>query len=247
MTTCAVDNNMLIKQQELTNQINQLVAQSSQSLLCGPGTECERAKNTEDLQKKYLAAQTTVQNAPYLESHAEKDFYVYTQGDAAYNALVNKRLREKAEAKANEFLSTFNENVTNATQLNDILSSLTTNYQHVLELSNTYLEENSILKAKIETFGTDLVTSDRKTFYEIQNYDILKSWYTIWYWMYYVLVVVFAVGIFISKSSYSLIAKIGLLVLFALYPYIINYIVFYLLKTIANVVSLLPKNIYTNL
>lgn len=77
MVSCNVDNNMLTQQQQTTNQINQLLAQSSQALLCGPGTECERTQTSEDLQQKYLAAQTNVQTAPYQEQQAEKSFYTY--------------------------------------------------------------------------------------------------------------------------------------------------------------------------
>jgi hypothetical protein len=173
MASCNVDNNMLSKQQEMTNQINQLLAQSSQSLLCGPGTECERTQKTEDLQQKYLAAQTNIQSAPYQEEQAEKAYYTYTQGDAAYNAMKAKRLQETAEKKANEIQVSFNENSAKAIELNDTLSSLTKNYQHVTELYQTYVEENAILGQKIQSYRTDVVTSDRKTYYENQNYDIL--------------------------------------------------------------------------
>jgi hypothetical protein len=88
---CNVDNNMLSKQQELTNKINEMLAQSHQSLMCGPGTACEKIKKTEDLQQKYLAAQTNIQSASYQEQEAEKEFYTYTQGDAANKSMKAKR------------------------------------------------------------------------------------------------------------------------------------------------------------
>ena len=247
MVSCNVDNNMLSKQQEMTNQINQLLAQSSQSLLCGPGTECDRTQKTENLQQKYLAAQTNIQSAPYQEEQAEKAYYTYTQGDAAYNAMKAKRLQETAEKKANEIQVSFNENSAKAIELNDTLSSLTKNYQHVTELYQTYVEENAILGQKIQSYRTDVVTSDRKTYYENQNYDIIKTWYSIWRWIYFILLIVFGVGIFLSKSGYSIWAKLGLFALFALYPYVIDYVVLYLLKAGANLGSIIPKNVYTTL
>ena len=247
MASCNVDNNMLLKQQDLTNQINQMLAQSQQSLMCGPGTECERAKKTENLQQKYLAAQTNILSASYQEQEAEKAFYTYTQGDAAYNAMQSKKLNEDAEKKANELHSRFNENSTTATELNDTLSSLTTNFQHVTELYQDYLKENAILREKIKAYGNDVVTSDRKTYYETQNYDILKTWYFIWRWIYFVLLIVFGVGIFLSKSGYSVWSKLVFFALFALYPYFIDYVVLYLLKAGANLISLMPRNVYTTL
>lgn len=247
MVSCNVDNNMLTQQQQTTNQINQLLAQSSQALLCGPGTECERTQTSEDLQQKYLAAQTNVQTAPYQEQQAEKSFYTYTQGDAAYNSMKVKRLQSDAEKKSNEIQASFNENVNKAIELNDTLFSLTNNYQNVLELYYNYVEENAILKERIKYQKTDIVTNDRKTYYEIQNYEILKSWYVIWRWIYFILLIGFGIGILLTKSAYSIWAKLGLFALFALYPYFIDYVVFYLLKSGAGFISLLPKNIYTTL
>jgi len=244
---CNVDNNMLSKQQELTNKINEMLAQSHQSLMCGPGTACEKIKKTEDLQQKYLAAQTNIQSASYEEQEAEKEFYTYTQGDAAYNSMKAKRLQAEAEKKTNEIHASFNDNSATATELNDTLSTLTSNFQHVTELYQDYLKENAVLREKIKAFGNEVVTSDRKTYYETQNYDILKTWYYIWRWIYFILLVVFAVGIFLSKSGYSIWAKLGFFALFALYPYFIDYVVFYSLKAGANVISLLPKNVYTTL
>jgi hypothetical protein len=244
---CNADSNMLLKQQEMTNKINEMIAQSSQSLMCGPGTACERTRKTEDLQQKYLAAQTNIQSAPYQEQAAEKEFYTYTQGDAAYNTMKANRLKDTAEKEANKIHVKFNENSTNATELNDTLSSLTINFQHVTELYQDYLKENEILREKIRAFGNDVVTSDRKTYYETQNYDILKTWYYIWRWIYFILLVVFGIGIFLSKSGYSIWAKLGFFALFALYPYFIDYIVFYFLKAGINLISLLPKNVYTTL
>jgi len=238
---------MLSKQQEMTNQINQLLAQSSQSLLCGPGTECERTKKSEDLQQKYLASQTNIQSAPYQEQEAEKAYYTYTQGDAAYNSMKSKKLQTTAEEKSNEIHRSFNDNLTKATELNDTLSTLTTNFQHVTELYQTYVEENVILGERLNVYRTDLVTSDRKTYYENQNYDILKTWYFILRWIYFILLVAFCIGIFLSKSGYSIWSKLGFFALFALYPYFIDYVVLYLLKFVASVIASLPKNVYTTL
>jgi len=242
-----IPNNFLSQQQKLTNQINQLMAQSSQALLCGPGTECERTKTTEDLQQKYLAAQTTVQSASYQEKAAEKNYYVYTKGDAAYNDMQRQNLLTDADNKANEILVSFNKDVARATEMNDTLSNLTKNSAHVTELYNNYLQENAILKEEIKLYASDMVTSDRKTYYETQNYDILKTWYIIWRWIYFLLVVTFAIGIFLTKSSYSLRTKIILLVLLFIYPYVIDYVVLYLLKWLMQIYSLLPKNVYTSL
>jgi len=247
MSNCNADNQLLTKQQETTTQINELLAQSSQALLCGPGSECEKTQKTNDLQQKYLAAQTKLQSAPYEEHTTEKNFYIYSKGDIAYNDLIFKRLLEKAQNKSNEVSINFNKNLTTTTELNDTLGSLTTNNAHMVDLYETYVAENASLKAKIISYGADLITNDRKTFYEVQNYDFLITWFKVWRWIYFILLIVFTVGIFLSKSMYSLKVKIGLLSLFVIYPFVINYIVEYLLQFVEKAISLLPKNIYTTL
>jgi hypothetical protein len=247
MSNCNADNQLLTQQQKTTTQINELLAQSSQALLCGPGSECEKTQKTNDLQQKYLDAQTKLQTAPYEEHTAEKNYYIYSKGDVAYNDLIFKRLLEKAQNKSNEVSIKFNKNITLASESNDTLGSLTTTHTHMVELYETYIEENANLKAKILSYGADLITNDRKTFYEVQNYDFLIIWFKVWRWIYFILLIVFTVGIFLSKSMYSLKVKIGLLSLFIIYPFVINYIVDYLLQFVAKIHSLLPKNVYTTL
>ena len=247
MATSNMNNNLLQQQQQLTSQMNQLMAQSSQALLCGPGTECERTKTSEDLQQKYLNAQTNLQTAPYEAKVAEKNYYVYTKGEAAYSDMQTSDLEKDATKKANDILATFTSNVKKATELNDTLSTFTSNNQNNLDLYTRYRKENEGLKNKLKQYATDIVTYDRKTYYEVQNYDILRSWYYVWLGIYFILLATFAIALFLTKSSYSFKVKIILLVIFLGYPFYINYVVTYLLKTLVQIQSLLPKNIYTDL
>ena len=246
MSNCNADANMLMKQQETTNQINALLQQSSQMLLCGPGSECERTKKTNELQQKYLASQTNIITAPYEEKQAEKDYYIYAKGNAEYNAMIYQRLEKEATKKTNDILLAFNKNVTTATGLNEEFGTLAQNLANVTELYQRYVKENKALSSRIRSFNTDLVTSDRMTFYEKQNYDIIKGRYSVWFWIYIALVVVFALGIFLSKSTYTFVTKIIILLLLIIYPFVIDYISTYVLKGIYNASTLVPKNVYVS-
>ena len=103
------------------------------------------------------------------------------------------------------------------------------------------------LNRKIMKHGSDIVTTDRKTYYETQNYETLVSWYRIFRWIYFILVVVFIIAIFLADSASSLLRKILMLILVIAYPLVITYVVTYAISIRDRVILLMPKNIYRSL
>jgi len=159
----------------------------------------------------------------------------------------NEKIINNVDNNVNEILKTVNKSINDSITSNNALATLKTNYKNVLELYLTYLKKNEVLEEKIKKYEINTTTNDRKTFYEVQNYDILKYWYKIWWWIYFILVITLALGIFLTKSQYSFRYKFISLLLFILYPFVIDYIVLYLLKWLLQLQSFLPKNVYTTI
>ena len=237
-----LNKNILKKQQETTAQINALLAKSAEALSCGP--VCQKIKKTQELEQKYLDSQTNMQTAPIQLEEARKNYYVYSKGDSAYNTMLEDDLKKKADAIGNEIHSRFYEEVKKAKTLNFYYNSDLINSQNTFELYNNYFKNNKNAENIIRDAHNDVLTNDRKSFYETQEYDVLDWWYTLFIYVYYILVVVFVLGLFFSPNQMSTYKKIGLLILFIIYPFIIDYIFTFVMKIINDIKQLLPKDVY---
>lgn len=238
-------NNIITQQQEMTAKINQMLAQSSDALMCGPN--CQKNRQSDKLHQIYLDAQTNIVSAPAQLKQAEKNYYTFTDGDAGYNSVLDNQLTQQVNDLGYKMQHEFDDSVDNATSLNDTYNSLSTNYNHVLELYNDYVNENELLNNKIKLRGIDIITTDRKTYYETQNYDGLLSWYSIFRWIYFLLVVAYIVAMFLVSSSVSLVYKIVELILIIIYPLMLSYTIPEFYKLIDWIWMLYPKNIYKTL
>lgn len=82
----------------------------------------------------------------------------------------------------------------------------------------------------------DVYTTDRKTFYEIQTYNKLELWHSILKWIYAILLMMYIVGIFVGGSQQSTGYKVIILVLFILFPLLVEFVLYtsyaYLMGTI---------------
>ena len=227
------------------NQVNKLIATANQAITCGPA--CQEQKNIEELQKKYLNAQANVGTAPQQLVTAEKEYYTASKGAAYYSDFLRNQLQGKADILGNTLKTNFQKNIQLTTEYSKTYDSLSSNYQHILELFNGYVKSNESLKGEVNGVQKDIVTNDRKTYYEYEHLTGMKNWYYLFKWIYIILVFVFILGIFLVRNIYSLKYKIFLLVIFILYPYVIDFIVIYLIQLFLRLYSLLPTNIYTNL
>jgi hypothetical protein len=244
--------NSLVSQQELLqrqvsaqSQISSLLEKSAEALACGP--ICQRQKVSAELKQKYLDAQTNLQTAPVNLENNRKNYYVYTEGQPFYDNLLEEELKQKAEHIAGLIAESFNSELDSANTMNEYYKTDIINCRNTEELLDNVIEENTKLQYELRNSHTDILTNDRKTYYENDAYDKLKMWYKVWWYIYYILVVVFLLGIFFSPSQTSIIKKIVLLVLLIFYPYYVNYIATWLYKGITSLYNSMPKSVYNNL
>lgn len=238
-------NNLLQKQQINQDNINELLNKSAESLLCGPA--CQKLKITDELKQKYLDAETNIKTAPIKLEQTKKNFYIYTEGRPFYDNKLEDELKQKAE-KISELLGeSFNDEVSSANTMNQYLNTALINSNYTIELFKKYTEDNQELKLKLRDSRGDILTNDRKTYYETGALNQLQAWYKFWWYIYYILVLVFVISVFISPSQLSNIKKAVTVVLLILYPYYVNYIVKWLISLYMRIYNNLPKNIYNNL
>ena len=240
------DKNSLLQNQQLNqDKINDLLNKSAEALLCGP--DCQKMKITDELKQKYLDAETNVQIAPIKLEQTKKNYYVYKEGRPFYDNMLEEELKQKAE-KISELLGeTFNEEVSSANTMNQYLNTALINSEYTSELFKKYTSDNQELKLQLRNSRGDILTNDRKTYYETEALTQLKLWYRFWWYIYYILILVFTIALFISPSQLTMVKKAVIFVLLIFYPYYIDYIVRWVQGLYMSIYNRLPKNVYNDL
>jgi lipopolysaccharide export LptBFGC system permease protein LptF len=155
-------------------------------------------------------------------------------------------IEQQATVNRNTFNSDFNTASDLTVTLIDSYEGLLNNVLHVKEYYDTLLEQNTAMKKELKNKFSDVVTNDRKTFYEDQKIESLYFYYKIILFMYFVACVSLAVSIITNPSDTLRKKKIVMLVVFVIYPFICTRLFLFLGTLYDNVVSLLPKNVYKN-
>lgn len=237
--------NYQLAQADASVQLNKLLAQSADALTCGPTCQTERKQS--QLKQKLAESKTNKASADAQIAAAEKAYITATSGQSGYSAFAKDQITNDANALCNNMQSEFNMNINTATSYADTLASLHGDNVYVLELYNEYVSKNGDLDNSINLLSSDIVTTDRKTYYETQNYDNLMKWYYIFKWIYILLLLAFFIGIFIADSNSSRRVKIVAFIFLIIYPIAINYVVDVVTQSLQKAYALMPKNIYKSL
>lgn len=236
------------QQQQLfdtTNKINDLVSQASQTISCGPSCQKENVAN--QLQQKYLDSENALLTGQQKLDENRKNYYVFTQGPTSYNNMLEGELTNKAQEIANEISAQFTKLIKQTKLYNTYYNTEILNLQNTTELYNEQKYKNNTYEDTIKKNHGDILTNDRKSFYEIQEQDNLQYWYSVYLWIYRILLFLFLLGLLFLNSSRPFFQKISIFVLLLIYPTIIHPTLQYIYFIVKKVWSYLPKNVYTTL
>jgi hypothetical protein len=236
----------LLKQQQASNQkLNALLTQSLTEISCGP--DCQKIKTTNELKQKYLDAQTNIKIAPVQLETTKKNYYIFTQGEPYYDNILEQELKQKAEALGQILANNFNEEISNAKLMNSYYNTELTNSAYTKELYSVYLEKNQQTQKEIKGHHSDVLTNDRKTYYETEALEDLTLWHTIFWYIYYFFVMPLFTFTLITTSYYHFLLKISIEIIVLTYPYYIDYILRKIYWFFYSIWMQLPKNVYNNL
>ena len=227
------------------DKFNQLINQANQSISCDE--TCMQNKKKEELGQKYSEAQTNVVSAPEKLYSAKKEYIVFTEGEGAYNEYINNELQQKANEIANKFTTKFDNDVNLLDTYIANYNGLLINFNNVVDLYKKYKMENSDLEKKLKSLSSDIITNDRKTFYEDEGLENLKKTYYIFAFIYFFIVFIFFLSIFLVGTNISLYSRIGILVLLIVYPFVSIWLYNAVKKLFTYAGKYVPKNVYTSL
>jgi VanZ family protein len=222
---------------------NKLISASLKQMECDP--ECQRLKKEEELKNNYELMKENTIRAPYKEEEALRNYMVFTQGESEYNEYQLKQYETKASELATETQTIFNTEINDVTSRIDSYYNLLFNYKNVNELYNKYKEDNKILFNKLKNISSDIVTNNRKTYYEDQKIDTLRIVYYILVVIYFIGGIIYIISLFIYPSTKSWIINFIALFIIILYPFYSLKLFIKLNELYNYLVSLLPKNVYT--
>ena len=200
------------------NNLNTFLDNANNVLSCD--ADCQEKKKKTELKKKYLEAKTNLLTAPVQLETSYKNYLTYTKGDDAYNEYQEKQLHEKAKTIVTTFKTNFSDGIENAKDNYDTYSGLLLNYAHVVELYEKLIKENKKLALAVKNRTSDVITNDRKTYYEDQSIDNLSYYHNIIMLIYIIFLIGFTASIFLFPSASSKGSLLGILVFFIIYPFI---------------------------
>jgi hypothetical protein len=165
----------------------------------------------------------------------------YSLGDSIKKDI----LEQEARKTANNLEESYADSINAITSQLDIYNGLLVNLKNVAELDRTYKIENSQLFKQFKENTHDVLTNERKTYYEDQQNDVLNNYYYYILWTIYIIIVLCIVLfsiIYPSQSSWKI--KISIVIVFILLPYISTWILGKIIYIIYWLFNLLPKNVY---
>jgi hypothetical protein len=102
-------------------------------------------------------------------------------------------------------------------------------HEQYYEKYKTLKAQNDLLGTQIQNidtnYATDYATDKSKSLYKTEKVMQLRSYNFILFIIYYICVILLALYLFLlNRTTFSLITKIALIVLFVVYPFMIDYI-----------------------
>jgi hypothetical protein len=239
-------NNVLNDQQLNQETLNNLIEKASEmTSICGPS--CQKTKVSQELEQKYLDAQTNMQLAPIILETTKKNFYVFSKGRTEFDNINEKELQMKAKEISETIKLTFNDGVTNANTMNTLLNTALINSQNTIKLVEDVSEKNKLLESKVKETRGDILTNSRKTYYQTEALDRLELWYKFFLGVFYIIVIMLCLSFLFAPHNLSITKCIFISILIIFYPFYINYIVKWFCDLWKSFKKRIPKNVYNDL
>jgi hypothetical protein len=226
-------------------KFNSFLDKASDAILCD--SECQKSKTSDELKQKYLNAQTNLITAPNQLSLAAKNYITYSQGEAGYNDYNDAKLEQVAIQVASTFQQTFDDEITKVLQNIDSYDGLFINYMNVVDLYTNYVKENKELEKELKKTTSDVVTNDRKTYYQDQGIDSLNFFYSyIFLIVYIIFIICFGIFSFIFPSDIKWYIRLIILISFIILPFISTKLLSMAIWVFYKIYEVLPRNVHLN-
>lgn len=227
------------------NKFNSFLEKATQALACD--SKCQEEKKINDLKKKLINAKNNLILAYPQYELAKQNYYTFTKGESEYNTMMEEELKTQIEEKINNYKEKLKEEEEKIKTQLETYNGLLLNYRNVEDLFFNYKKENKELISSLSDNINDVLTNERKTYYEDQKIDNLKGYYSyILIIIYYLIVLCFGIFSFKFPSTYNYIIRILIFIILLILPIFSTYILGKIIQFIYYLINLTPKNVYKN-
>jgi hypothetical protein len=225
------------------NKFNTLISQASDAILCN--SECRKQREADKLKQNYLNSKTNLASASNQVQIAQKNYVTFTQGASGYNDLLDNQLQEKAQQIAVQFTENFHTDSQAIKTQIETYQGLLINFKNVAELYLKYKKENLKLIKDLKDETNDVLTNERKTYYEDQKIDGLKGIYFYFLLTIYIICLIgFIIFSLIYPSQSNWKVKLASIIGFIALPFFSTWILGKIIYLIYKAYDMLPKNVY---
>lgn len=225
------------------NRFNSFLDKATQAISCD--SECQRKKTEQELKDKYLNAQSKLSLAEPEFQAAKKNYYTYVSGQTGYDEMIENEFKQKADLIVEKFKENYQDEISKIKSQLDTYNGLLVNFRNVLDLDRKYKRENRQLFKELKENANDVLTNERKTFYEDQQNDSLNNYYYYILWTIYIIVVLcLIVFSLIYQTQTTWKVRLLFVLLFFILPFISTWILGKIIFIIYWLFGLLPKNVY---
>ena len=223
------------------DKFNAMIDQATAAISCD--SECQNQQKDEQLKQAYLNAQINLATAPNNVYVSRQNYVVFDQGQPAYDELIDSELLQQAQKLTSYYQNNFTDESQNIIFNTNMYSGLLINLKNIFDLFLKYKEENIKLFKQLKDDTNDVLTNDRKTYYQDQGIDNLKFYYHYFFLLIYIITILaYIIYNVMYPSQFSILLRIIFLALMILLPFISTWILGKIIGIIYAIYNLLPKN-----
>jgi hypothetical protein len=210
--------------------------------------ECEQQQELSNLKSIYLESKNVMDGAPIQYEIAKKNYYTMKDGVSGYSEMLKdeytKKGNEKLIAIENNFNKNYNKVYKKIQMLQEIqqyVPSTTENFEGISNSKiNLSLQQQGVVASNL---NNQVVLNNRKSQYELEEYNKLRGYYNIYFIVFYILIFILLL-MFIKTTDISYFTKVIILICLALYPYYISWIVYFIYKIFKYIYKRTTMNIF---
>lgn len=228
------------------NSLNSFIESANNIISCD--SECQQNNTAQELRNNLLTAESNLTLALPQFELARQNYYTYISGQSGYNEIIEQDLTDSADVFITKFKDNYDSEISKIKTQLDSYNGLLINFRNVVDLYKQYKNENEKLFTELKNEKNDIITNDRKTYYENQEIDSLNSiYYYLLLTIYIIIFICLVVFSLIYPSQFSLTLRIIIFIIFLIVPFISAWLLGKIIELIYWLFSLAPKNVYKNI
>jgi hypothetical protein len=201
--------NMPPGQEDLLNKISGFIDNVNADSVLRCDSECQKNRKSSELYEKYVDARENAKEAPDEVETAERNYYVFSKGDYAYNKMKEREYSVKGKNIANVLKKDFNEKYKELSLLLNNVNQQNTYNKHIDDLVKNYSNENEKLNNDIQDTESNSNVANRKALYFSQYTNYVESLTLLLYRLNIILAIIFILVSYLGKKLHLRIYQIA--------------------------------------